>query len=114
MRSQTWRRGPCNGHRTCTIVQTSELTAPPPPKPTDAELAKWSHSFDGHPCPNVEPVIFLVLEILDGDLRPHWVGRCRVCSAVNRWRSAADAHYRAHGVKLSTGPLVGWLDLTKL
>jgi hypothetical protein len=103
-----WRRGPCDGHSTCTIREWWQgPSAPPPPRPGPVELDAWHHEYDGKRCPSIEPVIEVELSILDGDQWPHWRAMCRVCKAVQRWRAEAIEHYASYGVRISTRrPLV--------
>jgi hypothetical protein len=99
-----WRRGPCDGATSCTLVQHHETAAPPPPRPDDDKLADFEAT---HGSAHTE----LRLEIASGDRYGHWRARCTGCGATAAWWTEAARHYEAHGLRISTRPMMGILEL---
>lgn len=99
-----WRRQ-CR-QRFCGVAQYSiPDVGKPPPRPDEALLAGWSHSFEDMACCNHEPAIELELVAFDGEagrrgLR-YWQGKCRICQSTKRWIAEAAAHYRGNDVEVS-------------
>jgi hypothetical protein len=100
MTTPTWRRGPCGGHPSCSLIQHWIPSAPPPPRPDDDKLA----AFDAeHGRSHVE----LSLEVAPGDWLGHWRARCTGCRATAAWWTEAARHYEAHGARITNRRIAG-------
>jgi hypothetical protein len=97
--TRLWRRGPCNGHQTCAIVQhhdpRASVPAPPRPAEDDGRLVAFLTEH-GRAHVTVE------LVVAPGDVLAHWQARCAnpECRQVEAWRHEPAEHYRAAGLTL--------------
>jgi hypothetical protein len=94
--TRTWKRGPCSGAASCSLVQYFDPRSlvPAPPRPDDEALAEFlRHHGEDH--------VQVALDTLDGDLMGHWSARCEHCRQVHRWRHEAAEWYRQHGAEVA-------------